>query len=293
MCDWGERNMDGAERFVHKDLIERELAYSEAYRYLDRYVDSTVYARVRLPAKAPVKPNRTIWIFWMQGMEHAPRLVRICHDSICRNKPEGYDLIVLSAENLREYIELPEYIWDKYKKGKISTTHLSDVIRLELLCMYGGCWIDATVFCSGPIPDYMVNRELFMFRASSMDHVVLKMSNWWICAEKSDRLIHATRNAIQSFWKHENSVYHYYLMHLLMSKLIDEDFACRSLFYDMPYFYNGHPHILHGKMEKEFDQEEWDIIKDCSVVHKLSYKQKYLRGDIYNYYQALRDGRLI
>ena len=117
MCDWGERNMDGAERFVHKDLIERELAYSEAYRYLDRYVDSTVYARVRLPAKAPVKPNRTIWIFWMQGMEHAPRLVRICHDSICRNKPEGYDLIVLSAENLREYIELPEYIWDKYKKG--------------------------------------------------------------------------------------------------------------------------------------------------------------------------------
>ena len=32
--------------------------------------------------------------------------------------------------------------------GQITKTHLSDLLRLELLIRYGGTWIDATVFCT-------------------------------------------------------------------------------------------------------------------------------------------------
>ena len=286
--------MDHLERFVHKDLIERELRYSEVYHYLDKYINNIeIFTITDLSGKRSVKQNRTIWILWMQGMESAPKLIQKCYASICQNKPKDFDIILLTAENLREYIQLPAFIWEKHEQGYITTTHLSDIIRMELLCAYGGCWIDATVFCSGLIPDYMVNGKMFMFRASSMDNVVLKMSSWWIYAEKSNRLIHATRNALYSFWKRENDIHDYFLLHLIMSKIIDEDSICQAIFHEIPYFYNGQPHVLYGKMGMKFDEKEWNIIKDISKIHKLTYKQRYLQGDIYNYYQALLEGRLV
>ena len=284
--------MEFLEKFVHKDLIENELEYSEIYFYLDKYMTSQIYTIEDLKEIKSVRQNHTSWIFWKQGMEQAPKLIQKCFDSVCRNKPKGFDIVLLSDDNLNDYIQLPDFIWEKYKKGYITTTHLSDIIRLELLCTYGGCWIDATVFCSGIIPDYMVNREMFLFKASKMDNVVLKMSSWWLTAEKSNRLVHVTRKILYSFWKQENNIRNYFLLHAIMSKLIDQDSLCKSIFYNIPYFNNGNSHVLHSKMPVEFDEEEWRIIKDISVIHKLSYKQRYLQGDIYNYYQALLDDKL-
>ncbi len=281
------------EQFVHKEHIEKELEYSRVYRYLSRYIDEDIYSITELNGKETVKQNQTIWMFWMQGMENAPSLIRKCYDSVCKNKPDGFDLVVLSDNNLREYIRLPEFIWEKYRQGYISTTHLSDIIRIELLCTYGGCWIDATVFCSGPIPEYMVNGEMFLFKDTIMSQLVTKMSSWWLCAEKSNRLIHAVRNALYAFWKEEDEIHNYYLLHILMSKLVDEDRGCKEIFGRIPYFNNGAPHILFGRFGWEFTQKDWEILKSSTVIHKLSYKQRFLRGDIYTYYQALMEGRLL
>lgn len=284
--------MDFLDKFVHKDLIKNELEYSEIYYYLDKYMTPQIYMTEDLKGKKSVRQNHTIWIFWNHGIGQAPKLIQKCFESVCRNKPTEFDIVLLADDNLNEYIQLPDFIWEKYKKGYITTTHLSDIIRLELLCTYGGCWIDATVFCSRIIPDYMVKREMFLFKASKMDNVVLKMSSWWLAAEKSNRLVHATRNVLYSFWKHEDSVRNYYVLHAIMSKLIDEDSLCKNIFYNIPYFNNGNSHVLYSKMPVEFDEEEWRIIKDISAIHKLSYKQRYLQGDIYNYYQALLDDKL-
>lgn len=280
------------EQFVHKDHIKEELEYSGVYYYLSRYVNGSTYTIADLPGKKSVKQNQTVWIFWMQGMDNAPKLIRKCYESVCRNVPEGFDIVLLTGINLREYIQLPEFIWEKYRKGYITTTHLSDIIRLELLCTYGGCWIDATVFCSEAIPAYMVSGDMFLFRDTIMQNVVTKMSSWWLYADKSNRLIHATRNLLYSFWEEENIIHNYYLLHIIMSKLVDEDTACRGIFSRIPYFNNGMAHILFGKLGTEFDEREWEIVKDISVIHKLSYKYKFLQGDIYNFYQALLDDKL-
>lgn len=284
--------MDSLGRFVHKEHIQHELEYSEVYFYLDKYMDNGIYSVADLPGNESVKKNHTIWVFWMQGMEHAPKLVQKCYESVCRNKPDGYDIVLLTSENLDDYIQLPGFIREKYRAGNITTTHLSDVIRLELLCTYGGLWIDATVFCSRRIPDYMAGGDMFLFKDTLMDNLVIKMSNWWIFADRSNRLIHATRNVLLSFWENETDVHNYYLFHIIMSKLIDEDLGCRVIFQSIPYFNNGNPHVLHGKMGSEFDENEWKIIQDISCVHKLSYKQRHLQGDLYSYYQAMLDGRL-
>lgn len=281
------------EQFLYKDHIEEELEFSKVYRYLDRYIDEKIFSVADIQGVKSVKQNKTIWIFWMQGMENAPALVRTCYDSVRRNIPQGYDVILLTDKNLREYVSLPRFIWDKYEQGCISTAHLSDVIRVELLCTYGGCWVDATVFCSGSIPEYMVGGEMFLFKDTIMERLVIKMSNWWLCADKTNRLIHAMRNMLYAFWEQEKDVLNYYVFHIMISRLIDGDAECRRIFSEIPYLNNSTPHILYGRLGREFNERDWEILRSNTPVHKLSYKKRFLQGDIDSYYQAFLEGRLM
>lgn len=73
---------------------------------------------------------------------------------------------MLSDKNLYKYIKLPQFIEQKWDKGILSAAAYSDVIRFSLLEHYGGTWIDATVLLTGPLPEYVMNNDLFAFRDS-------------------------------------------------------------------------------------------------------------------------------
>ena len=88
----------------------------------------------------------TIWWCWLQGLDQAPEIVRRCYDSLGKL---GREIIILEDSNIAEYVQLPECITEKYHKGIISRTHYTDLIRLELLTVMGGTWIDATTWISG------------------------------------------------------------------------------------------------------------------------------------------------
>ena len=47
-----------------------------------------------------------------------PELVKKCYDSVCRNKPDGYEIILLSMKNMSEYIILSKAVQEKYEKGE-------------------------------------------------------------------------------------------------------------------------------------------------------------------------------
>lgn len=282
--------MDVFDKFIHQEFIKQELEFSELYRYLDRYRNTgyDVHSQIREKRNTNVKLNSTLWIFWKQGLENSPKLIQKCYESVCRNAPGDFKVILLNDKTLDEYVDLPDYIWDKYEKGYITTTHLSDIIRLELLCTYGGCWIDATVFCSDRIPGYMLKGDMFVFKLPSiLSDPVVKLSSWWMYADNSNRLSHQTRQMLYEYWRQESDIRNYFLLHIIMSKLIDEDSNNRYTFQRIPYFNSGNAHILQGKLGMEYDEKEWQIMKSISCVHKLTYKNRCLQGDIYNYYSAL------
>lgn len=282
--------MDIAERFVHRHFIEQELEFSELYRYLDRYESNgtEVFQETDCKRNERVKLNNTIWMYWNQGLEDAPKLVQKCYESVCRNAPRDFEVILLTDRSLDEYIELPDYIWMKHEKGYITTTHLSDIIRLELLCTYGGCWIDATVYCSDTIPRYMLSGNMFVLKLPSvLCDPVVKISSWWMFSDRSNRLIHLTRRVLFEYWRVETDIRNYFLLHIIMSKLIDENADIKKIYHEIPYFNSGNAHVLQDKLGMEYVEEQWQIIKEVSCVHKLTYKNRYLQGDINNYYTVL------
>lgn len=283
--------MNNLDEFVHKEYIEKELRFSHVYRSIDKHMHNTDAVIANATCNPDVKENYTIWVLWLQGMNNAPKLIQKCFEALCINKPEGFDVIVLDNSNLKEYISLPEYVWEKYNQGVISATHLSDIIRMELLYVYGGLWIDATVYCMDKIPDFMISGDLFMFKIGAVvTNPVLKMSSWWIYARKGNKLIQNTRNILYRYWKEEAVLIDYFLVHIIMSKFIDTDSECRRIFNNIPYFNSGNAHILGGKLSVKYSEDEWEIIKYTSPVQKLTYKSKYIRGDLYNFYSAIIDG---
>lgn len=271
--------------------IKSEVDYQKVYKKLDAYMKGPQF-RNGYVNHPEVKENKTIWIFWQQGMENAPKLVMKCVESIMRNKPDDFDLVVITWENIDLYVEFPPFIWEKYKDGKISTTHLSDILRMELLYTYGGCWIDATVYCSDKIPRYMLERDLFLFRWTLLTNSVLKSSSWWICAKRGEPIIEEARNVLYKYWLKENKLINYFLLHIILSKIVDSNSFNKIKFYEMPYVCNSNPHALYVNLEAEYKEDKWNIIKENSKIHKLSYKKKYLQGDIYNFYLALIEGKL-
>ena len=97
-----------------------------------------------------------IWVCWFQCEENMPEVVRVCIDSIRKNAPKGVKVVLITLDNVCDYVEFPDFILKKVKQGKISITHFSDVLRFSLLKKYGGLWIDSTVYVSRPIPvEYM------------------------------------------------------------------------------------------------------------------------------------------
>ena len=136
--------------------------------------------------KAPKERVRTdhIWILWLDGLDSAPEVVKACVRSVTEHFPDK-KVHILTEDNYREYVTFPPFIQEKIDSGVISKTHMSDLLRLELLIRYGGTWLDSTVFCtSSNVPSYMTDCDLFLFQdlKPGLDGHCQRISNWMISA---------------------------------------------------------------------------------------------------------------
>ena len=167
--------------------------------------------------------SNKIWICWFQGMENAPELVQKCYNSVANNNPNS-EVIVITSENMSQYVTFPDYIIDKWKKGIITHTHMTDLMRLELLINYGGLWLDATVLCTGKAPDYFYNSELFFYQClkPGRDGHGNFISSWLINAKTNNKILMATRELCYEYWKDNNSMWDYFLFHDFMSIVLEK-----------------------------------------------------------------------
>ncbi len=124
---------------------------------------SSSFSRQELPliSKMPVGNKRIIWQYWGQGFVRAPKAIQECCVSVDRWCGD-YEVIRLDDDNFSDYIGLPPFLLQK--KAQMSRAHFSDVLRLCLLYLYGGLWLDASVYLTGPIPDYVFAEDFFAFQ---------------------------------------------------------------------------------------------------------------------------------
>jgi len=231
--------------------------------------------------------NPVIWICWFQGYDNLPEIVKACFNSAkkyCVGGGDIYDVILITEENILNYVHIPEYIMNKYHEGIITKTHFSDILRLLLLINYGGIWLDATVFLSGNIPKFIIDSDLFMFKTSNVDrNAFLPASSWFIAAKKGNPILIRVYNILLNFWKKEKDMKHYYLFHITLALVINNDQEANKLWNKLFYKNNSDPHVLQFKLFDEYTDSLRDYIWKISFAHKLSHYFNYLEN--YEYLQ--------
>lgn len=214
--------------------------------------------------------SNKIWVCWFQGIENAPALVKQCYQSVVNNNPNR-EVILITADNIDKYVQFPEYITAKWKQGIITNTHMTDLLRLELLVRYGGMWLDATVLCTGAAPDYFFNSDLFFFQTlkPGRDGHCNYISSWLIEAKTNNKILMATRELCYEYWRENNAMLDYFLLHDFMSISLERyDEEWKKI---VPRD-NATPHILLLRLFEQYDEKMWIAIKEQTQFHKLTYK---------------------
>lgn len=111
----------------------------------------------------PQTGNYPIWIFWWQGLEKMPEIVKICYNSVLENAGQ-HPVYLITKGNYDQHIsELPQLddILRHLHEGSLIYAHFSDIVRCYLLYAYGGVWIDATILLTDKI-DNIINNRVFV-----------------------------------------------------------------------------------------------------------------------------------
>lgn len=247
---------------------------------------------IREQAQEPRKCVRSnkVWVCWLQGMEKAPELVKKCFESLQEHLKDR-EIILLTEKNYRDYVTFPEHIQSKIDKGIITNTHMSDLLRLELLLNYGGTWMDATVYCSGgDYPDYMLDSDLFFFQnlKPGLDGHCTSISSWMLTACTNHPVLRLTRELLYHYWKKHDHMVDYFLFH---------DFFQMSLeVYPQEWkkvvpSCNATPHILLLRLFEQYEDSMWNAVREMCAFHKLSYKFEAEKERLSNtYYRKLIKG---
>lgn len=236
--------------------------------------------------KSHEKSNK-IWICWFQGIENAPILIQRCYQSI-KDNIKDKEIILITSNNMFEYVQFPPNIQRKIEMGAITGAHLSDLLRLELLLKYGGTWIDATVYCSGQnIPDYMLNSELFLFQnlKPGKDGHATVISNWFITAYSGNKILAAVQYLLYDYWNKNNQVIDYFIFHDFFQIVIEK---YHNEWSKVVPFNNATPHIILLRLFERYDEKIWNSVIAQTPFHKLSYKyDEKMTKQTNTYYQAI------
>lgn len=219
-----------------------------------------------------------IWIMWYQGIENAPDIVKCCIESVKENC-SGHEVIVLSEQNLSEFVKLPDFIIEKFKKGYISRTHLSDMIRLNLLYLYGGAWLDATLLTINPIPEEYFAKEIFTinFKKNTKDPSHGRWTTFCFFAKKGNRFIEKILRYHYGYWMKNDYAVDYVMFDYFINYLIKNDHEFELLMDDIPVT-NKNVFLLLEKLNMLCEDDK--LLTDPNeVFYKLSWKRKFIIED--------------
>lgn len=217
--------------------------------------------------------QQTIWIYWRQGFDQAPPLVKKCIIS-ARQYAGNYRVVLLNDSNRRNYIRFPDFIEKKHDEQVIKEALFSDMLRISLLTHYGGVWCDATCLWTAELPEIVEKSDFFMFSESELQNCITPTvgSSWFIKAKKSDLILSKTRNCMFNYWYRHNFLPHYFVFHLFLALIVRQDDEAKEHWNAMPYICNMNPHVMQFSFHKPYTQQAFDAIKSQCFIHKLTYK---------------------
>ena len=142
--------------------------------------------------------ERNIFIYWDQGLDSAPPVVKLCVRQIRQLHPQ-WKIHELDARNISGYAgpsQLGSGAFDALPIQK-----QSNLYRMQLLLEHGGVWFDSTVFPVISLDSWLTGRMgegVFLFQRPGPDRLV---ANWFMAARKGNRLLGRVVEDYCAYWR--------------------------------------------------------------------------------------------
>ena len=224
--------------------------------------------------------SNIIWSIWWQGEENAPEVVKACFASIRRHCGKK-NFKVITKENFRDYIQLPEHILKKLEAGLFSLTHLSDILRFYLLSRYGGMWIDATIFVNSEIPEEIFERDYYVIRhADNFYSYGVNRDRWitYLQASKKNCILPSFGyDFLVEYWKDQNFLIDYMLIDYAVELAYQNFPEVKNLLDSVP-LNNPENEGLRPLLNSAWDEKKFADLTSSTNFFKLTWKHQFKKN---------------
>jgi Capsular polysaccharide synthesis protein len=137
---------------------------------------------------------KVIHALWLQGVQAAPPLVKLCLGRWQSLNPD-YRMIIHDRQSLQE--TLPNF---PFNLSLLNVQALSDIFRVYLLKTNGGVWVDATTFPVQPLAAWLDDHAHHNFFAFTGHRPPLEISSWFLASSTDCALTQAWWQGIVGYW---------------------------------------------------------------------------------------------
>lgn len=221
-----------------------------------------------------VPKNSIIWTMWWQGLDDAPDIVKACISNLKKKNPSR-KVIVITKKNYQQYVHLSSQIIQNLNDKKISITHFSDIYRTNLLYLYGGVWIDSTVWTTEGFDNKLFEKEFYSINTGNYtnDPSHGRWTTFFLEVKANNRVLAFVKECFEIYCRKYDTFLDYILFDYFINIAIDNDIAIKGIFSKIPYN-NKRVFELEKVLNNSFDLKFFQ--EDNTYLYKLTYKKKFL-----------------
>lgn len=224
-----------------------------------------------------LQTNRTIWIYWGQGLDSAPKIIRMCIASIV--KESNCKVQILTNNNYPQYVIMPDCIVKKFAEGKMSFTNFSDALRCQVLKEHGGLWLDSTIFLTDF--DSEIWKHEFWTVKRTFDNSIGSLSyyRWNTAILKGGSIIFDYLCLLwEKYWEENDHMLDYFLFDYFIDLIYQLNSECKKLI-DNVSVNNEQEFELQELLNSPFDQNTFNVIITKGFIHKLQRRSNLIECD--------------
>ena len=272
-----QKNYDLYLKLIYENLESEVENVIEYYRNSEKKIRESIIYK---------EGKKKIWVCWWQGYDSMPEFCKMCYKQLnyILDKKK-FEIILICEDNYKKYVNIPEYIIDKVKKGNISLTQFSDILREGLIAQNGGVWVDATMWFEKDANNFFsIDRDFWSVKLADIDDINMcgqiisecMWSGFIISGNKNSYVCSFVYDAMCEYFKKHNYVIDYFIQNLLIRIAYNNLNKARNII-DAIEISNPKLYDMFREMNCVYSDELWNNLTAETSIFKLTHKCSYTR----------------
>lgn len=211
-----------------------------------------------------------IWVCWLQGENKMPPISKLCLSSIRKNA-NGIEVVLITSDNYKNYVSLPEEIIERFNKGQFKPAHFADIIRMNLLAQRGGLWLDSTMLVTSPIDQSIFDYEFYSIKTQSEGHFVsnCRWAVFMLACKPNNKIMSLVSEAFTHYLLSTDLFIDYFLFDHFIDMLYQIEKDVKRQIDEIP-LNNLNVHKLNPLLSSKYDDNKFISLTSDTSFYKLA-----------------------